>query len=87
MPDGLIGALVSRTEDQIGASADQSKANPLPAGSFFVMSPGMQHYVYAVTRPTEPTFINPRRGSQGSGSARLGLSQKGGLPCLPRENR
>ena len=24
-----------------------SKANPLPAGSFFVMSPGMQHYVYA----------------------------------------
>ncbi len=30
-----------------GASADQSKANPLPAGSFFVMSPGMQHYVYA----------------------------------------
>ena len=30
-----------------GASADQSKASPLPAGSFFVMSPGMQHYVYA----------------------------------------
>ena len=30
-----------------GASADQSKADPLPAGSFFVMSPGMQHYVYA----------------------------------------
>ena len=30
-----------------GAIADQSKANPLPAGSFFVMSPGMQHYVYA----------------------------------------
>ena len=30
-----------------GASADQNKANPLPAGSFFVMSPGMQHYVYA----------------------------------------
>ena len=30
-----------------GAIADQSKANPLPAGSFFVMSPGMRHYVYA----------------------------------------
>ena len=30
-----------------GANADQSKANSLPAGSFFVMSPGMQHYVYA----------------------------------------
>ena len=30
-----------------GSSADQSKADPLPAGSFFVISPGMQHYVYA----------------------------------------
>jgi quercetin dioxygenase-like cupin family protein len=30
-----------------GSTADQSKANPLPTGSFFVMSPGMQHYVYA----------------------------------------
>jgi len=30
-----------------GATADQSKAKPLPAGSFFAMAPGMQHYVYA----------------------------------------
>ena len=30
-------------------------------------------------RPTGRCF--PRRGSQGSGSARLGLSQKDGLPC------
>ena len=30
-----------------GPTADQSKTNPLPAGSFFVMSPGMQHYVFA----------------------------------------
>ena len=37
--------------------------------------------------PDGAYFINPRRGSQGSGSARLGLSQKGGLPCLPREDR
>jgi quercetin dioxygenase-like cupin family protein len=28
-----------------GATADKAKA--LPAGSFFAMSPGMQHYVYA----------------------------------------
>jgi quercetin dioxygenase-like cupin family protein len=30
-----------------GATADQSKTKPLPAGSFFAMPPGMQHYVYA----------------------------------------
>jgi quercetin dioxygenase-like cupin family protein len=29
-----------------GAAADQSKAKALPAGSFFAMSPGMQHYVF-----------------------------------------
>lgn len=29
-----------------GATADQSKAKALPAGSFFAMSPDMQHYVY-----------------------------------------
>jgi hypothetical protein len=34
------------------------------------------------TRPTEPTSL-----TRGERSARLGLSQKGGLPCLPRENR
>ena len=30
-----------------GATADRSKTKALPAGSFFAMSPGMQHYVYA----------------------------------------
>jgi quercetin dioxygenase-like cupin family protein len=30
-----------------GGTADQSKTKALPAGSFFAMSPGMQHYVYA----------------------------------------
>jgi quercetin dioxygenase-like cupin family protein len=30
-----------------GGTADRSKAKALPAGSFFAMSPGMQHYVYA----------------------------------------
>src|SRR5919107_6041149 len=30
-----------------GATADKAKAKELPAGSFFAMPPGMQHYVYA----------------------------------------
>ena len=29
-----------------GATADQGKTKPLPAGSFFAMPPGMQHFVY-----------------------------------------
>ncbi len=29
-----------------GATADKDIAVPLPAGSFFVMAPGMQHFVY-----------------------------------------
>jgi quercetin dioxygenase-like cupin family protein len=31
----------------MGETADQAKANPLPAGSFFAMEPGMAHYVFA----------------------------------------
>ena len=31
----------------MGAAADQAKATPLPAGSFFAMEPGMAHYVFA----------------------------------------
>ena len=30
-----------------GGAADKANTKPLPAGSFFVMTPGMQHYVYA----------------------------------------
>ena len=30
-----------------GGTADKSKTKVLPAGSFFAMAPGMQHYVYA----------------------------------------
>ena len=53
----------------MGTSADQSKAQPLPAGSFFAMPPGMAHYVFAdgdtviqinSTGPWGLTYLNPK---------------------------
>lgn len=31
----------------VGKAADKSKAKAMPAGSFFVMAPGMEHFAYA----------------------------------------
>ena len=53
----------------MGSSADQSKAQPLPAGSFFALPPGMAHYVFAdgdtviqinSTGPWGLTYLNPK---------------------------
>src|SRR4051812_9024115 len=52
-----------------GATADQAKTKPLPAGSFFSVSPGMQDHVYAregagvppnTTRPRGPAHRNEK---------------------------
>jgi quercetin dioxygenase-like cupin family protein len=52
----------------MGDVADQAKAQVLPAGSFFVMSPGMQHYFSTdedtvvqinTTGPWGLTYVNP----------------------------
>ena len=61
----------------MGETADQSKAEPLAAGSFFAMAPGMAHYVYTdeetvlqlnSTGPWALTYVNskddPRQKTQ-----------------------
>jgi quercetin dioxygenase-like cupin family protein len=52
----------------MGETADQSKAQPLPAGSFFALAPGTTHYVFieeetiiqiSTIGPWGLTYINP----------------------------
>lgn len=52
----------------MGETADQSKAQALPAGSFFALSPGMPHYVFIdeetviqinTLGPWGLTYVNP----------------------------
>jgi len=52
----------------MGETADQSKGQPLPAGSFFALAPGMAHYAFAdedtviqlnSTGPWSLTYVNP----------------------------
>ena len=53
----------------MGETADQRKAQPLPAGSFFALPPGTVHYVYTAEEtvvqistvgPWDLTYINPK---------------------------
>ena len=53
----------------MGKTADQSKAQALPTGSFFALSPGMEHYAFAdedtviqlnSTGPWALTYVNPK---------------------------
>jgi quercetin dioxygenase-like cupin family protein len=53
----------------MGEAADHSKAQLLPAGSFFALSPGMAHYVFAdedtvvqvnSTGPWGLSYVNPK---------------------------
>jgi quercetin dioxygenase-like cupin family protein len=53
----------------MGKTADQGKAQALPAGGFFAMSPGMEHFVFAEedtvvqlnsTGPWGLTYIDPK---------------------------
>jgi quercetin dioxygenase-like cupin family protein len=53
----------------MGETADQRKAQPLPAGSFFALPPGMAHYVFideetvvqiSTVGPWGITYLNPK---------------------------
>jgi quercetin dioxygenase-like cupin family protein len=52
----------------MGETADQSKATPLPAGSFFAVSPGMAHFAFVEedtviqlnNGPWGLTYVNPK---------------------------
>src|SRR5262245_28026821 len=53
----------------MGETSDQRKAQPLPAGSFFALPPGMAHYVFidketvvqiSTVGPWGLTYINPK---------------------------
>jgi quercetin dioxygenase-like cupin family protein len=53
----------------MGKTADQSKAKALPAGSFFALEPGMEHFAYTdeetvvqlnASGPWGLTYVNPK---------------------------
>jgi len=57
----------------MGNTADRSKAQALPAGSFFALEPGLAHYVHAEgetvvqlnsTGPWSISYVNPKDDPQ-----------------------
>ena len=67
--DEVVTVLSGTFRLGMGETADQSKAQPLPAGSFFALSPGTAHYVFTdeetviqinTVGPWGLTYINPK---------------------------
>jgi quercetin dioxygenase-like cupin family protein len=68
----------------MGETADQSKAQPFPAGSFFALPPGTAHYVFinqeaivqiSTNGPWGLTYINPEDDPQQKSQWRRGDEQ------------
>jgi hypothetical protein len=66
---GLSSLAGFRTSPCVGTIADHDKAQVLPAGSFFALSPGSAHYFFAdedtviqfnSTGPWGINYINPK---------------------------
>jgi quercetin dioxygenase-like cupin family protein len=66
--DEVVTVISGTFSSGMGETADQSSAQPLPAGSFFALPPGMAHYVFidegAIIQintigPWGLTYVNP----------------------------
>jgi quercetin dioxygenase-like cupin family protein len=67
--DEVVTVISGTFYEGMGETADRRKAQPLPAGSFFVRPPGMAHYVFmqeetviqiGTKGPWGLSYINPR---------------------------
>jgi quercetin dioxygenase-like cupin family protein len=67
--DEVITVISGTFSMGMGETADQGKAQPLPAGSFFALPPGTAHYVFideetvvqiSTVGPWGLTYINPK---------------------------
>ena len=67
--DEIVTVISGTFHKGMGETADPSKAQPLPAGSFFALPPGTAHYVFtkeetviqiSTNGPWGLTYINPK---------------------------